>query len=88
MQPRAETTRYFNKIEVRADMSRYRPADYQVNEIYECERCKHQTESNSFYTIDQCHCGGRLMLLGESYPADPNEWDEEQDRNGEWRRRY
>ncbi len=66
----------------------YRPADYQVEDIYNCYSCGKEWVSPSCYGIDeQCSCGGRFIKTGESYPADPSEWDEQRDPDGEWRKR-
>lgn len=66
---------------------RYRPADYQVNKIYQCDRCGGEIEQVSIYGVGPCDCGGRLIECGESYPADSQDWDEERRDGGEWERR-
>ena len=66
----------------------YRPADYQVTVHYECGRCGAETEMISVYGVGNCSCGGQFVQVGESYPGDVSEWDEERDRvDGEWRQR-
>lgn len=67
---------------------RFRPADYQVNVIYRCDSCGQEIEQVSIYGVINCHCGGRLVQVGESYPSDPYEWDEERDPDGQWHRRW
>ena len=67
----------------------YRPADYQINNIYRCDTCGNEIEQPSCYDVGNCSCGGSLIQCGESYPADSSEWDEQRDPDGEWReRRY
>ena len=73
-------------------MSDYRrPADYQIKDVYECQRCKAEFELESFYDVSsqRCHCGGSLQKVGESYPASSDDWHEERDGvNDEWRNSY
>ena len=65
-----------------------RPAPYQVKNIWTCAACGRQTEMDSDYGVGPCDCGGTLVLSGESYPADPSDWDEERDSvNDDWHRR-
>ena len=64
-----------------------RPADYQVRTIYRCLDCGHEDERDSCYGAPPVcpFCGGNYVASGESYPADPAEWDESRDDvNGEW----
>lgn len=67
----------------------YRPADYQINEHYECSSCGAENEQVSIYGVGQCSCGGSFIKVGESYPASCDDWDEQRDtQDGEWHRRY
>ena len=67
----------------------YRPSENQIRHHYKCQSCGKETEIESFYSADFYRCGGKMVMTGESYPADPGEWDEQRDPNGEWRpRRY
>lgn len=65
----------------------YRPAAHQVTIHYRCSSCGHETQMESCYGVENCHCGGQMVECGESYPADPSEWDEQHDPDGEWRER-
>jgi hypothetical protein len=66
----------------------YRPADYQVNHIYQCNTCRREHEQSSIYGVGKCPCGGTFQQVGESYPASVDEWDEERDdTNSDWHRR-
>ena len=65
----------------------YRPSMGQVRNIYECDRCGAEMELESMYDPAPCSCGGRFEQSGESYPADPSEWDEQLDPDGVWRER-
>ena len=67
-----------------------RPADYQINNIYQCAVCGAEIEQVSVYSASRCMCGGELRMIGESYPASSDDWDEERNPNsGDWeRRRY
>jgi hypothetical protein len=67
-----------------------RPADYQVRQIAKCSACGREGEYMNDQQVDgtRCRCGGSLQVIGESYPADSEEWDEERDtQDGQWRRR-
>lgn len=67
-----------------------RPADYQVRQIAKCGSCSAESEYVNDQLVDggRCGCGGTLRVIGESYPADSNDWDEERDtQDGQWRRR-
>ncbi len=65
-----------------------RPADYQINDVYQCDRCRREVEQVSVYGVGQCSCGGNLQKVGESYPASAEDWDEERDAtNSECHRR-
>lgn len=66
-----------------------RPSENQIRHHYKCDSCRRETEyfSDQDMSRSKCACGGNLSFSGESYPADQNEWDEERDHNGEWRRR-
>ena len=66
----------------------YRPADYQITTIYRCHSCGKEVEQQSCYGVGRCDCGGSFAQVGESYPADIQDWDEERGRDGEWHRRY
>lgn len=67
----------------------YRPAEYQIRDIYRCTSCGAENEYHHDQAVEgtSCHCGGRLTKMGESYPADPDDWDEQRDPDGEWRQR-
>lgn len=69
-------------------MSDYRrPADYQVDNIYVCGHCRHETTHPSIYAPPDC-CGVPMNRLGESYPGNSNDWDEVRDTpDGDWRNR-
>jgi ribosomal protein L37AE/L43A len=61
-------------------MSDYRrPADYQINDHYECSSCGQKAEQVSIYGVGQCSCGGSFVKTGESYPASSDDWDEQRD---------
>ena len=70
----------------------YRPAQHQITNIYRCSSCRHEGEYLSDQFIgDKCpSCGSDCFRLsGESYQADPDDWQEQRDPDGEWReRRY
>lgn len=70
-----------------------RPADYQIDHVYQCDHCSAEAVLSSFYAgPTNCACGGRMMQVGECYPADSAEWHEERDnvnddfenRSGRW----
>lgn len=66
----------------------YRPSSSQIHHHYRCQKCRLDVTIESHYAAPlSCHCGGSYSLIGESYPADPNEWDEQRDPDGEWRPR-
>ena len=63
-----------------------RPADYQINTVYRCVGCRHETETNYGAPRVCPYCGENYIAVGESYPADPDDWDESRNRvNGPWR---
>lgn len=67
-----------------------RPAAYQIRTVATCDMCSRQAEFDSYQTVDgeSCHCGGRLRVTGESYPASSEDWDEERESvNGDWHQR-
>jgi len=67
-----------------------RPADYQVRQIGKCDSCGAENEymNNQLVDGEPCGCGGTLRVIGESYPASADDWDEERDtRDGQWRSR-
>lgn len=69
----------------------YRPADYQIRQIAKCSTCGREDAYLNDQQVDgtRCVCGGSLRVVGESYPANSDEWDEQRDPDGEWReRRY
>ena len=67
---------------------RYRPADYQVNDVYRCESCGKSIEIAQLYSVTNCDsCGGHYRKTGESYPADVEDWDEERYPDGQWGQR-
>lgn len=68
-----------------------RPADYQIRQIAKCNSCGAENEYMNDQQVDggRCCCGGALAVIGESYPASSDDWDEERDtQDGEWHRRY
>lgn len=67
----------------------YRPAEYQIRAIYRCMSCRSENEFMADQTVEggRCPCGGTLTYVGESYPGDPSDWDEELGRDGQWRQR-
>ena len=65
----------------------YRPADYQIRAIWRCESCGREDEYMNDQLVEKCWCGGHMKHAGESYPSSHHDWDEERDRNGNWRRR-
>lgn len=64
----------------------HRPADYQVDEVYQCRRCGDEQVVPSCYAARMpCpRCGGFVDKAGESYPADSSEWDEVRTKDGHW----
>lgn len=67
-----------------------RPAPYQIRQVARCGTCGREAEYEAEQTVngEPCGCGGRLTVVGESYPASSDDWDEERDRvDGEWRQR-
>ena len=67
-----------------------RPADYQVLQVAKCSVCGREGEYQNDQVVDglSCACGGILKVIGESHPANPDDWDEERDtQDGEWHRR-
>ncbi len=57
-----------------------RPADYQINNVFKCSSCGHESEHSSVNVAPQgCSCGGLLQQIGENYPADSDDWHEERD---------
>jgi hypothetical protein len=66
-----------------------RPADYQIRQIAKCQSCGAENEYMNDQQVDggRCSCGGTLRVVGESYPSNSDDWDEELDRDGEWRQR-
>lgn len=68
----------------------YRPAEYQIRQIAKCDTCRRETEYMNDQQVDggRCVCGGTLRVIGESYPASSDDWDEERDdTNSDWHRR-
>lgn len=65
----------------------YRPAPYQIQEHYACSSCGHEIQIESTYAPAGCQCGGVYEYRGESYPASPDDWDEERGEDGDWHRR-
>jgi hypothetical protein len=64
-----------------------RPSDYQIDIIYVCGNCRRETTHPSIYAAPEC-CGTPMNQLGESYPANSADWDEERDTvDGDWRNR-
>jgi DNA-directed RNA polymerase subunit RPC12/RpoP len=67
-----------------------RPAWYQVQQVARCGTCGREADFSADQAVDgaRCTCGGRWSVIGESYPASSDDWDEERDRvDGEWRPR-
>ena len=67
----------------------YRPAQYQINNIFHCDTCGKECEQPSEYGKEPCpcSCGSECVYVEESYPGDVDEWDEQRDPDGEWRER-
>ena len=65
----------------------YRPAEYQINTVYRCASCGSEIEIQSGYCASKCTCGGNYEEVGETYPSNSDDWDEERDERGEWRQR-
>lgn len=65
-----------------------RPADYQIENHFRCTSCRAETSVSSVYGAPtMCHCGGNYEYVGESYPANADDWDEYRDNvNDEFRR--
>jgi hypothetical protein len=70
-----------------------RPAEYQYSDHYRCSSatCGYEGEYDTQYDMQDCACPlcpkGVLQYTGESYPRNPDEWDEEKDSRGVWHRR-
>ena len=81
----------FNQHEAEMSRSDYlRPANYQIHQIAKCGSCGIESEYADDQQVDggRCMCGGSLRVIGESYPASSDDWDEERDtQDGQWRRR-
>lgn len=70
----------------------YRPSEDQIYHHYRCNKCGRTTEIPSFYSPGdisdgECSCGGYFDKIGESYPANSDDWAEQRDPDGEWRPR-
>jgi hypothetical protein len=61
-----------------------RPAYYQVDNVFTCNSCQREIEIPKGQIAGKCSCGGRYIKTGESYPARKEDWDERQDRKGNW----
>ncbi len=75
----------------RADYER--PSEQQVNKIFKCRKCKREQEIpfGSSAQMPCPSCGGFVDLVGESYPGNPDDWDEVKqgyDINGPWVRKF
>lgn len=57
-----------------------RPAEYQIDRIYKCQKCgDEQSVRFGESAVMPCyHCKGFVTFSGESYPHS-SEWDEERD---------
>lgn len=63
----------------------YRPAEYQINNVYRCTSCGSEIEVPCDQIATRCTCGGDYDYAGESYPGDSSEWDEERSScDGQW----
>jgi hypothetical protein len=61
-----------------------RPSQQQIDNIYTCPVCQRETTHPSYYAPPTC-CGLPMNYVGESYPSDPEEWNEVRDtQDGEW----
>lgn len=57
-----------------------RPSQDQIENHYRCSSCGSETSASSYYAGPAiCYCGGALQFVGESYPADSRDWNEERD---------
>lgn len=67
----------------------YRPAIHQIRQIAQCSQCAREYEFFADQCLDnaKCQCGGLLCVIGESYPANADEWEEQRDPDGQWRER-
>ena len=67
----------------------YRPAEWQIRQVARCNQCSRESEYDSQQSLSgaRCYCGGELIVIGESYPADSRDWEEQRDPDGEWRER-
>ena len=66
----------------------YRPSEAQIHHHYRCDQCGSEVEVQSFYVASsRCGCGGKMIMTGESYPGNRDDWDEQRDPDGEWRPR-
>jgi len=70
-----------------------RPAWYQIEKLYRCKKCGYeQRMPQGYYAQFPCPmCKGFVERIGESYPANADDWDEEKtnsrgqrDVNGNW----
>lgn len=65
----------------------YRPSQGQIDNCYRCNSCGSERDHPSIYAAPLC-CGREMVKSGESYPASPEDWDEERDTvDGDWRSR-
>jgi tRNA G26 N,N-dimethylase Trm1 len=70
-----------------------RPAWYQIEKLYKCRRCglEQKVPQGDSAQFPCPYCRGFVERIGESYPGDSNDWDEERinfhgerDINGTW----
>jgi DNA-directed RNA polymerase subunit RPC12/RpoP len=67
-----------------------RPAWYQINTLYRCQRCgtEQDVRAGESARMPCPACHGFVVKIGESYPGRANDWDEERDSvNDEWRQK-
>ncbi len=64
----------------------YRPAEYQIEVEYVCQKCNRERHAPANFNAPEC-CGEEMMECGQIYPANTDEWEEQRDPDGEWRQR-
>lgn len=65
-----------------------RPSQDQVFTVYQCQSCQSEEKVESWNAHHPSCCGIRMSNVGEEYPADSGEWNEERENvNDEFRDR-
>lgn len=63
-----------------------RPSADQIMTIYRCMGCGHETETDYGAPRVCPFCGDNYRAIGESWPADPDDWHESRHHpGGPWR---